>query len=156
MIEFSIENGLLILRYSPQSPWITREFETNDDISLKKTFTFTRADPLDGEVDENMEETRVRFVLGRLVGEYFRIESRVLSTRFPVFLYREVHVERHLFLAARNTSIFKKIGSLVSEDPYIGGEHEGAIPLPEFEEIVRALPNEYEIKNTLRRDSVLF
>mgnify|MGYP001600894356 FL=1 len=73
MIEFSIENGLLILRYSPQSPWITREFETNDDISLKKTFTFTRADLLDGEVDENMEETRVRFVLGRLVGEYFRI-----------------------------------------------------------------------------------
>ncbi len=155
MIRFSTKNNLLILSYNPDTPWVTRKFEDDNEITLKETFTFLRKDIKSSEVDE--DEEKFEFILAKLVGEYFKIEARVLGTSQDFFIHNSIELTTDFFLAIRGQSIFKKIGQIVTEDVYIGGDDPRALPEKEYSRLIKELPNSYEIKRYVqaRMGSVL-
>lgn len=155
MLKFSIKNNLLILSYNPATPWVASIFEDADKITLKRTFTFSRQDVYSSKIDEGEEE--FEFILAKLVGEYFRIEARILDTSQDFFIYKNIELTTNFFLAIRNQSIFKKIGQIVTEDVYIGGDDPRALPEKEYSRLIKELPNSYEIQTYVqaRMGSVL-
>ncbi len=147
-IKFSIKSNLLILSYYPNMPWVSSKFkddsEDDNEITLKKTFTFLRKDINLSKVDEGEEE--IEFILAKLVGEYFKIEARILGTSQDFFIHNKIELTTNFFLAIRNQSIFKKIGQIVTEDVYIGGDDSRALPKKEYSRLIKEFPNSYEIE----------
>lgn len=143
MIEFKIQDNLLILIYYPLRTWVLEEFNKRDEIPLKKVFYFLKSDLLLPDQDE---EEGLEFVLGRLVGDYFKIDSRILNTEKCVFLYKDMDVSVKFFIASQDISIFKKIIEITKEDIYIGGTNTHALHEKEFFQLIRDFPNSYEIK----------
>jgi len=54
-----------------------------------------------------------------------------------------LRLERKVFVAERNISIFGKIADLVAPDQpiIIGGSRAGAIPIPDFQALLSKFPN---------------
>jgi hypothetical protein len=155
MIKFSTKNNFLLLLYYPDTPWVASKFEKDNEITLKDTFTFLIQDINSSEVGE--DEEKFEFILAKLVGEYFKIEARVLGTSQDFFIHDNIELTTDFFLAIRDQSIFKKIGQIVTEDVYIGGDDPRALPEKEYNRLVKELPNSYEIKRYVqaRMGSVL-
>lgn len=155
MIKFSTKNNLLILSYYPDTPWVTRKFKDDNEITLKKTFTFLRAD-IDSRQGDDDEES-YEFILAQLVGEYFKIEARILGTSQDFFIHKDIKLIPQFFIAERDQSIFKKIGQIVTEDVYIGGDDPRAFPEKEYRRLIEEFPNPYELKKYVqaRMGSVL-
>lgn len=143
MITFKLKENLLILTYLPQDSWVFRKFDNREDVTLKKTFTFSNQDLLSSEINENDEE--IEFILGRLEGEYFKIEPKILGINNNVFIHKNIKLSNKFFIATRNISIFRKISEIVSDDIYIGGEAPSTFPENEFARLIREFPNYYEI-----------
>lgn len=142
MIKFLINETLLILIYSPGTPWVIKEFQNEEYVSLKKAFEFSRADVL--KMNEGYEE--VEFKFGVLdVNGYFRIEGRKLMIKQDVFIHSSVKVKIDFFVAIRNTSIFRLISKVVSEDIYIGGNNMNAISVEDFLNLIKEFPRPFEI-----------
>lgn len=155
MIKFSIKNNLLILSYYPAMPWVASILEDDDKVTLKRTFTFSRQDVYSSKIDEGEEE--FEFILANLADKYFRIEARVLGTSQDFFIYKNIKLTTDFFLAIRDQSIFRKIGQIVTDDVYIGGDDPRALPEKEYRRLIKDLPNSYEIKKYIqaRMGSVL-
>lgn len=146
MLDFSTENNLLILTYIPMRPWVLENLDRGEDISLKKKlFTFSKTDFNKSRNDKSNEEI-IEFILGRLAGDYFKIEGRILRIRQSVFIHKDIRVSEDFFIAVQGASIFKKISELAVEDIFIGGEHPTAIPEKIFHKILKDFPTPYEIK----------
>lgn len=146
MIRFEIKGQLLLLvYYTENEPWVVKEFEKSGQISLKKkTFTFLEQDLLSDELDSN-DENNV-FIFGRLVGEYFRIEPRILGIRQAVFIHKDIKTSIKFFVAIQTVPIFRKLGDVIKGDIYIGGNVPNALPESELNRLIKAFPNSYEIQ----------
>lgn len=144
MIEFSIKNNLLILTYIPSQPWVHERFSNGEKAVLRKgTFAFSKEDLFSQIIDE---EQGVEFVLGRSSDDYFKIEASILDVKQSIFIYKDIKLSESFFIAIQGIPIFKKIGDVVREDIYIGGENPEALPESEFRKLLRNFPNSYEIK----------
>lgn len=155
MIEFIIKKGLLILKYSPLRPWVLGKFAEDENVTLRKTFTFSKGDLHASSTDKNHEE--VDLIIGRKEGDYFKIDGDVLNIERDVFIYKDIGLSEDFFIATKGVSIFKRISEIVKEDIYIGGNKAGALPESEFRGVLRSFPHAYEIKKyvNVRIGSVL-
>jgi len=151
LLKFLKQQDQIILVYtSDQTPsnWVYGQFDDRGYITLNNTFYLTSdnlATPRPNQIDYENEDEPIRFVIGSLVGEYYKFDSDVLELGNSLYIHKTIRLERELFVAHRNISIFGKMDAISSSDIYIGGKAESAIPEPEFEKLLSNFPNSYEL-----------
>ncbi|MCK4591970.1 DUF4263 domain-containing protein [Candidatus Parcubacteria bacterium] len=152
MIEFRVENNLLILIYEPvgNPEWIFKKLRKQEAIPIKKTFVFKRKDLFEQSLDKNLEEDydgQARFIFGKLVEDnYYKIDRNKLDISKDVFIYKDIKITWKFFIASRGVSIFRKIDKLLNEDIYIGGEKDNHIPKEEFNKMLDDFPKKGELE----------
>lgn len=130
------------------SHWVYQQFDDRGYICLNRTFHLSEMHlvaPRPKQLDAADEFGEIEFVIAKTVGEYFQLDSEILKLENNLFLYNEVPLNRKTFIAERNISIFAKMDALSSEDIYIGGKEDVAVPVTEFDAIVKNFPNTYEL-----------
>jgi hypothetical protein len=144
MIDFKVKNDLVVLIYYPTNHWVIEAFEKKKEVTIKKSFIFLRAD-LDLQ-DTDEDNGISAFILGRLVGNYFEIEGRMLGIEHSLFINKNIKISKSFFIAKSNVSVFRKINRLIDGDFYIGGDNENAFPEKEFRRLIKDFPNSYEVE----------
>jgi hypothetical protein len=159
MIKFRKINNKVILSYSndyPSHEWVYPELDKSGSITISKAFTFTKKE-LISTVDEENGENPVEFEAAFKNGGYYRFPKEILSLKHDLYVHEDVKLERKLFVAVRDISIFPKIDNLVDSPIYLGGDNEDAIPMSVYYELLKAFPNTNELNKyaSARISSVL-
>lgn len=151
MIKFIVDEPRLLLSYTPERDpeWVTRKFDQREPITLRRTFHLQAEDLHSPVGEEEQDETELDeeyvFVLGDLSGEYFKINSRIVDTKNTFYFHMSMPLSTRLFVAHRGISILRKIDKLVSEDVYVGGTRDDAMPESAYAELIDKFPNSYEM-----------
>lgn len=152
-IEFYQDGNLLVLRYKPaESFWVAQNLKSNQPVPIRRTFEFEPDDLIPPALEEDDDEllddegSDFHFALGERVGEYFRINPRVVDTTNAFFFHESIELESAHFVAERNVSILKKIDSVIKQDVYVGGSADDAMPWPAYGQLVAKFPNSYELR----------
>lgn len=130
MIKFRKKNGEVILSYSNEyygPAWVYDELDHSGEVTIDKAFSFTKKEVL-SSFDENNKDESIEFRMASRSGEYYCFPKDILSLEHDLYIHKDIKLERKLFVATRNISIFPKIDSLIARSIYLGGEEEGAIP----------------------------
>lgn len=156
MIAIKKEQQKLLLEYSSDDrglPWVHTKLKEDDEVTLRKTFTFTEEDILEKKESPDHDDDYhddIVFVLGKKEKNYYRLEARILGIRNDLYLAEDMDITPKTFIAHRDISIFGRIDDLVSESIYIGGDAENAIPVEEFEALLLRFPNSTEVTHYAR------
>jgi hypothetical protein len=152
MISFVVDQGGLILEYSPDtqgSDWISKDLKSAGKVTISRVFTLEREDlvkePSEEEDDGGFD---YRFRFAKLDGDCYRIEGRVFGIPNSVLIAESgIKLERKLFVAERNVSIFRRLAEVVgtSQNIVVGGSQSGSIPVEVFEELLKKFPNSTEL-----------
>mgnify|MGYP005862856999 CR=1 FL=1 len=148
MLDFIRERDRLILGYEPDfgnDSWVDEKLSEDGQVTVAKIFTFERSSLLSEEESERIDGGRYCFVLGIKENGYFRISKDVLGLNNDLFISQDFPIGKKTFIASRGISIFRKIDRLVSEQVYIGGPHESAVPKAEFQRLIRDFPTSTEL-----------
>lgn len=152
MIRFEDIDGQVVLVYSAEQAapsWIDHKLDDEGSVTLAHTFTVRKSDVLNHGVDDDVdfidEDTRL-FVIGAVEGGYRRIRKDVLGLKQDLLVDESVGLQRRMFVAERNISIFYRIDDLTEEQIIIGGANVDAIPAEEFRELVRRFPTSSELR----------
>lgn len=148
-ISFEDWDDLVVLAYAPERTtveWLDSKLDSEGHYRLAWTFTLRKADLVTAEVEDDYEPETRRFAIGSIDGEYRRIRSDVLGTKHDLLIDRQVRLERKLFIAQQNISIFWRVDELADEEIVIGGDREGAIPVEEFRRLLRDFPSTTEMR----------
>jgi len=146
MIGLDVDQDRLILLYGSDLrsfDWLDDKLMADGVATLSKVFTVRSADLLDLDGSEN-EDVR-RFVIGDVTNEYYIVRADVLGIKHDLYLTTSHPVDRKTFVAERNISIFRRIDRLIDEQIVVGGPRERAIPLDEFERLLRTFPTSTEL-----------
>ncbi len=167
MISFNVDRKGVTLEYEPEfggESWVTRELEQHGEVTLSRVFTFQRSDLIvendtaatasegEGDDDDTLadvdEGTVYRFRFATTKGGYHRIRGRVLGLDEDVLIAAEgLKLERKVFIAERNISVFGRIAKLkqTTGPIVVGGDKEGSIPVDAFRELLERFPNSIEV-----------
>jgi hypothetical protein len=155
MLDFAESASSVMLIYRADqvdNGWVWRKLRDDGEVTLSHVFIFERRDLVaepeedDAENDYDDFEYRFRFAIRR--DGYLHIEGRILGIDNPVLIAEaSLHLERKVFVAERNISIFGKIAELIppGQPIIIGGARPSAIPVPDFLELLRKFPNTGEL-----------
>ena len=119
-----------VLTYRADQPgngWVWQELRNHDTVTLSRVFTFERrdliAEPDEADQDNDFEAFHYRFRFAVRRDGYFHIEGRIFDIDNPVLIADAgLGLERKVFVAERNISIFRKIAELIAPDqPIIVG-----------------------------------
>lgn len=153
MITFRKEDDKLILIYSPtnDTDWVYDMLDNESSFDLKRTFSFQKKDLYSQKIEKDSIDVfntndDIEFVIGYLEDEYYKIDRDILGINQDLFLSKDLPVKKDLFIAHKNISIIRKIGSLIKEDIYIGGSNENSLPAEEMSRLIDTFPNSYEVK----------
>jgi hypothetical protein len=155
MIKLFIKNDSLLLEYSPhreEPTWIDTLFENNEVLRIKKTFFFNVNDLIIEDLETadlvaEYDAMGIRcFLLGTSEGKYFKISKEKLDIKHDLFLSKELKITEKTFLAQKNISVFGKIDDIIDENIFIGGDNESAIPIFDFEILLKNFPTAFELK----------
>ena len=150
MLDYEFKESNLILKYEVEngnSDWVNNKLKSNEVISIRNTYKLEKIDlyhPIEEKISED-EIFQYSFVIGHVKNEYVELDQSIfgLSNRF--YISTLINLESKFFTAHRNISIFRKIDTLISEDVFIGGSRNGAIPLKTWIELLKKFPNSYEL-----------
>ena len=152
MKSFRKNDTELIFRYEPElqsSAWVDDELKKEGSVAFRPAFVFEPQDEITVAPSStdiwDLGDDRREFRLGVSDEEYFRIEARILRTKFDVFLLKDMDIDKSTFETIRRISIFKKLEYVVEGPIIIGGARHGAIPIEEFESLLKAFPNSTEL-----------
>lgn len=152
MIEFAVDQDGLILKYSPEmqgGDWIWEELKTSGKVKISRVFTLERGDLIEEPCeDEDIGGFEYQFRFAKRDGAYHRIEGRVFGIPNGVLLADSgIKLERKLFVAERNVSIFRRLAEVIGQgqDIAVGGGQSGSIPLEVFEQLLNKFPNSTEL-----------
>jgi len=148
MIDFEVIEDCLILKYLsvPDNAWLIERLENDETVILKNTFHICKAKLYRSDSTENDPESPLKFILGRLSDDYFKIDSEILNIDISVFFAKAISPSLKFFIAATNISVFNQIQKVVREDIYIGGNKSNALPETEFRKLITRYPTTYELK----------
>lgn len=146
MIVFEKYSDKLVLSYKPDGPseWIFHEINNSGSVTISKTFSFSENELLT-QYDPDDEYATVKFKVADKENDYYRFSKGLLSLEHDLYIHDSIKFERKLFVAERGISIFRKIGSLVEQEIYIGGDAENSIPITTYKELIAGFPNTYEL-----------
>lgn len=155
MIDFVISASGVVLTYRAESRdngWVWRNLRDHGNVTLSRVFTFERRDlvsePYESDQENYFEDFEYHFRFAARHDGYFHIEGRIFGIGNPVLIVdAELRLERKVFIAERNISIFGKIADLVTSDQpiVVGGSRAGAIPIPDFRVLLSKFPNTGEL-----------
>ncbi len=152
MIKFVVDQDVTILEYSSDSwnsRWVWEELKTNGTVTVSHVFTLERGDLInEPSKDQNIEEFEYQFRFAKRDGAYYRIEGRVFGIPNDVLIADSgVKLERKLFVAERNVSIFRRLAEVIGQrqDITVGGSQSGSIPVDVFEQLLKKFPNSTEL-----------
>ncbi len=155
MIKLSKQESQLLLTYHPDrlsdATWLDEKLQRDGEVTLRRTFTFTPVDLLRKITPSNQIDDGDRtFVLGTLEDGYYKIKKEILGLKQDLMLVETMRFHTGDFIAPRDISVFHKIDELVDEPIIVGGDHANAIPLPEFELLLRKFPTTAELTHYAR------
>lgn len=158
-VEFDISDNELRLVYRPRddTSWVRERFERGDGLLVKGTFHLTPQDLVEDAAEEAagaagddqipwVDDDRLVFAVAIADGEYFRFKPGVLGFETPVLLHRDAQPDWKWFSAERKVSILGVIESLGLERIVIGGPDPDAIPIPEYERLLKQFPTPHELR----------
>ncbi|MHC2617972.1 hypothetical protein ACVIW2_000003 [Bradyrhizobium huanghuaihaiense] len=155
MVDFVSSTSGLVLTYQADQPgngWVWRELQDHGTVTLSRVFTFNRqdlvAEPAETDDENDFENFQYSFRFAVRRGGYFHIKGRIFNIDNPVLIADTgLPIERKIFVAERNISIFSKIASLVAPDQpiIVGGDRPGAIPIADFRALLSKFPNTTEL-----------
>ncbi|MBB3181001.1 Shedu immune nuclease family protein [Variovorax sp. Sphag1AA] len=158
-VELEISDNELRLVYRPRdgTSWVRERFERGDGLLLKGTFHLTPQDLVEDAAEEAasvasddeiqwVDDDRLVFAVAIADGEYFRFKPEVLGFETPVLLHRDAQPDWKWFSAERKVSILGVIESLGLESIVIGGPNPEAIPIPEYERLLKQFPTPHELR----------
>jgi hypothetical protein len=155
MIAFKKSDDKIIATYSTRSEnidWLYEKFEDDESYSFQKTFTLSKEDLVDQLPKKNDEfipfhkPDPIDFSFASLIGDYYLVKKGILTSKFDVYISSEIDITIDLFVAESDISIYKKMEEIISEDIYIGGSNQKAIPENVFIELINQFPTPYEKK----------
>ena len=149
MISFRKFRDLLILNYRTikSMRWIDTTLTNKSEVNIPPFFTFKSIYEKRAEIlSDGGLPNGYNFVFGKLQGDYYKVNSEVLSLNHPLYLFKNIDVSQKMFIAYQDISIFRRIDKLINEPIYIGGNNPNAIPIDDFHDILKNFPNSYEIK----------
>lgn len=155
MIRIYSTNDKLVLEYEQEfssDDWVSERLNKSESVTFRNTFHFDPIDlMLDTEIQENFEDEEAdgnvsRFTLAVKNGDYYVVKARVLNIKSDLYLAEKgLRVTVDTFIAIRNISIFRRIDRLINEPIVIGGNKGGAIPISEFNILLKNFPTTTEI-----------
>lgn len=147
-MEFIKDGSNLVLAYTPEpfSNGILDKYRKEGKVTIKRCFIVTSHDEysLDDDGWYDTEET-IAFIIGKLVGDYYRLDKGILGTNHSFYFYKDIKFTSKLFITDRNINILSKIDSLIQSDLYIGGSNEVAIPQDVYDELLGKFPTTHEL-----------
>ncbi len=146
-IEIKKQDDKIVLIYKPANQdisFIEERLESDQYFSLKNVFTFCSDDVL------KREETKCVFCLGQLNKSdgYFDVNSGILSMQHALRIHQDVEINNRTFFCTcrrRYFSVFFEMEMILKRDVIIGGVGDGCIPEGVFYEILKCIPNDYEV-----------
>lgn len=148
-IQFIPEQDRLLLKYRPSDirdpRYFAHKLATEGQVTLRKVFTFTRADLLEQVESDDFGEAEYTFNLGIAESDYFRISRHILGLKHDLLIYKRMLLSNKSFIANRDISIFGKIDALIDKPIIIGGDVDGAIPLGAFDQLLANFPTTTEL-----------
>jgi len=149
LIRLSKQDSQLLLIYQADrfdARWVDDKLQKVGEVVLRRTFTFRIADLVTQPVssDEDRGDERV-FKLGVLENGYYKISKDILGLKYDLLLDAAMKIARGTFIAQRDISIFRNIDDLIDEPITIGGKSENAIPLDDFDLLLKTFPNSTEL-----------
>lgn len=151
MIDIFEDNGRLLFQYTnsgfytADASWVDRKLEEEGKVTFSRVFTF-RAGALLGDRDQSAFSEDLRtFVLGVDEGIFYKIDKNILGLKHDLLISKNMQINRGVFIAYRDISIFGKIDPLIDEPIVIGGDSENAIPVEDFKELLRNFPSSTEL-----------
>lgn len=154
MIRFKQEEDgpELLLIYTPENndgEWLRHQLEKTGKASLSgKIFHVTKARLT--ESGKEAEEVEFVFHIGTLASPYYCIDREVLGLNFDLAIHITIGLERKMFAAERNISIFRRFNDFGLESLTIGGDEEGGIPAEVFGQLLKKFPNTTELDRYAR------
>lgn len=146
MIRLSKQNNQLLLIYQADrfndAQWLDDKLQEDGEVTLRRTFTFTSSDLVFQQ--EPSDDERV-FLLGVLEDGYYIISKDILGLKHDLRLEANIKIELKSFIAQRDISVFRKIDDLIDEPIVVGGNEESAVPLDDFELLLRTFPTITEL-----------
>lgn len=151
MITFIKSDDRLLLRYQPSGNFgsgnIGQRLEEAGEVTIRKIFTFERADRVVVTEPSEFDDDEHTFVLGLTDGEYYKINRRILDLEHDLLLWKQIPLSHKTFIAHTDISIFGRIDALVDESIIVGGDADRAIPLESFKELLANFPTTTELKH---------
>ncbi len=155
LVDFATSASDVVLTYQADQAdngWVWRELRDHNTVTLNRVFTFERQDlvnePDEADQDNDFEEFKYHFRFGVRRDGYFCIEGRIFDIPNTVLIADSgVTLDRKIFVAERNISIFRKLAELIAPDQpiIIGGSRTGAIPISDFQVLLTKFPNTVEL-----------
>jgi len=155
VISIFAEENQLLLTYQPDrfndARWLDEKLRQDGEVTLRRTFTFTGANLLtpSASSEEGDDSERI-FLLGLLEDGYYKINSDVLGLKHDLLLDRGMTLVPSTFIAQRDISVFRRIDELIDEPIVVGGDNESAIPLADFEQLLKTFPTSTELTHYAR------
>lgn len=155
MIKLAKQDNQLLLIYQPDRfnnvRWLDEKLQKDGEVTLRRTFTFTPADLLTQPEPSGEEDDGERiFLLGLLENGYYKISKYTLGLKHDLQLESAMKLGPESFIAQRDISIFRKIDELIDEPIVVGGDNENAIPLADFELLLKTFPTSTELTHYAR------
>ena len=151
MIRFTKNRSDLLLVYRSESSddeWLNQKLAEEENVTLSwKIFTVTKAmlydDPKFSTKGYDLGD--FIFKIGVVSKNYYIIEKEVLRIDYDLRIHESFRLERKLFAAHRNISIFRRINNFGLVKLTIGGDDPDALPKEVFDKLLKEFPNSYEM-----------
>lgn len=154
MIKISKKNGRLLLSYQPDrfsdARWLDEKLEQDGSVTLRRTLTFTRTDLLSVVQTDGDDDGERIFVLGVLEDGYYKVSREILGLKHDLMLDSAMKLEPRTFIAQRDISVFRRIDELIDEPIIVGGNDASALPLGDFEHLLKTFPTTTELTHYAR------
>jgi hypothetical protein len=138
----------LFLIYTPErfsSDWVDNKLSENGSVTFRRTFTFSTDALAEEDKSDFWQEDKRVFLLAIGDGGFFKVNKDILGLKYDLRLSKDMAITIKTFVAYRNISVFRRIDELVDEPIVIGGNAAGAIPVDDFEELLRNFPTSTEL-----------
>lgn len=155
MIKLAKQDNQLLLIYQSDrfnnASWLDEKLRQDGEVTLRRTFSFKPADLLtQPEPSGDADDGERIFLLGLLENGYYKISKDALGLKYDLQLESAMKLGPETFIAQRDISIFRRIDELIEEPIVVGGENEDAIPLADFELLLKTFPTSSELTHYSR------
>ena len=94
---------------------------------------------------EELDDPTFVFESGVVSASFYCIEREVLGINFDLGIHVGINLERKIFAAERNISVFRRFNDFGLKSLTVGGDSEDALPEEVFFQLLRDFPNTYEL-----------